>query len=133
MRLVTPSSTTLLLCLLLALIILMLVHVTGKYFDRLSVVSDEKEGQKADKVEAPPRNLLSFLSLSKWTWDWRSWEGLPHWQLSLPVSLSVVDDEKIGSGVGKGTTGLSGELVKFNWQRPRPEFDAPRLSSSCFC
>lgn len=120
-KLVLPCSTTLAVCLLLALIILTLLHVTAGYFSRLTVVSGEK--QSANEVEISERNFLRLLSLSKWTWDRSFWEGLP--QVTLPVSLSAIDSETVGPGVGNGK-GISGELVKFNWQRrSRPEFDAP--------
>lgn len=122
-KVVLPSSMALAICLLLALVILTLLHVMASYSGRLTVVSDEKESLKANGVEVSEPNLLRLMSLSERTWDGRLWEGLP--QLSLPISLSVVDNETVGLGVGNGK-GVSREIVKYNWQRrSKPEFDAP--------
>jgi len=108
--------------------LLALVYLVAGYVNRLSVVPDTKEGQREDNEMVSATTFSSLLSLAKWpSFDWSSsirWEGLS--QLSLPVSLSVADNEMVGSTVGKGM-GVATELVKFDWQmrRSRPTFDTP--------
>src|SRR5262245_46616467 len=96
-KLVIPYPSFLAACLLLALVILMLLHVSASYFSSLVAVSDEKDGIKVNGEDVSERNFLRLMSLGKWA---REWKGLP--RLSLPISLSVVENETIGSGVGNG-------------------------------
>jgi len=128
LSLVLPGPTALALCFFLSLILLALLHHAAAYISRLPIISDEKEGQRANEQESSTRSWMPFVSWTKWpSFDWRSnirWEGLP--QLSLPVSLSVSDNEMVGASVGKGM-GVGMELMKHEWQsrRLKPAFDAP--------
>jgi hypothetical protein len=129
LNLVLPGPTALAICFFLSLILLALLHHAAGYISRFPIISDEKEGQRANEQEISTRSWLSFVSWTKWpSFDWRSsvrWEGIP--QLSLPVSLSVADNEMVGASVGKGM-GVGMELMKHEWQtrRLKPAFDAPR-------
>jgi len=124
-----PSYTSILLSLLASLVFLFFIRAAflclrhSLQKKMVQYPQAQVEEKTTGEMEAPRQRR------SSWTWGLLSWESISSVSLGLPVTLTAVDKETIGRGVGMKQRQEERPVQRWQHQRVRrggPAFETPR-------
>lgn len=124
-----PSNSSVLLSLLASLVLLSFIRAA--FLCLRTTVGKQTQPQSQVQVQgkSTEKEQETRQQRSSWAWGLLTWDSLPAVTLTLPVSLTIVDNNTNGRGVGMQEK--REERPNQGWQPPRsrrggPAFESPR-------